>query len=57
MGKSPTDDARKRRCVDRRLRQSVRFARILKLLELLQGRDRHDTESLAMELEVGRLTD
>jgi hypothetical protein len=57
MGKSPTDDARKRRCVDRRLRQSVRFARILKLLELLQRRDRHDTMSLATELEVGRLTD
>ena len=56
MGKSPPHDAGKRRDADRRLRQSVRFARVLKLLELLQGRDRHDTVSLATELEVGRRT-
>jgi predicted DNA-binding transcriptional regulator YafY len=56
MGKSPLLDAGKRRDADRRLRQSVRFARVLKLLELLQSRDRHDTVSLAMELEVGRRT-
>jgi predicted DNA-binding transcriptional regulator YafY len=56
MGKLPAGDAGKRRDVDRRLRQSVRFARVLKLLELLQGRDRHDTVSLATELEVGRRT-
>ena len=55
-GKSPAGDAGKRRDVDRRLRQAARFARILKLLELLQGRDRHDTVSLAAELEVGRRT-
>ena len=55
-GKSPASDAGKRRDADRRLRQSVRFARVLKLLELLQGRDRHDTVSLAAELEVGRRT-
>jgi predicted DNA-binding transcriptional regulator YafY len=46
----------KRRDSERRLRQSVRFARILKLLELLQGHDHHDTVSLATELEVTRRT-
>jgi len=55
-GKSPAVDGGKRRDADRRLRQAVRFARILKLLELLQGRDRHDTVSLAKELEVSRRT-
>ena len=54
--KSPAVDGGKRRDADRRLRQAVRFARILKLLELLQGRDRHDTVSLAKELEVSRRT-
>jgi predicted DNA-binding transcriptional regulator YafY len=54
--KSPADDAGKRRDADRRLRQSVRFARILKLLELLQCRERQDTVSLAAGLEVGRRT-
>ncbi len=37
-------------------RQAVRFARILKLLELLHGRDRNDMASLAAALEVGRRT-
>jgi predicted DNA-binding transcriptional regulator YafY len=55
-GKSPAGNGGKRRDADRRLRQSVRFARILRLLELLQGRDRHDTVSLANELEVSRRT-
>ena len=55
-GKSPAVDGGGRRDADRRLRQAVRFARILKLLELLQGRDRHDTVSLAKELEVSRRT-
>ena len=53
---SPAADGGKRRDADRRLRQAVRFARILKLLELLQGRDRHDTASLAKDLEVSRRT-
>ena len=67
MGHSPQKDDQnrrkphravsgKRRDSERRLRQSVRFARILKLLELLQGRDHHDTVSLATELEVSRRT-
>ena len=67
MGHSPPKDDQnrrqppraasgKRRDSERRLRQSVRFARILKLLELLQGRDQHDTVSLATELEVSRRT-
>ena len=55
-GKSPAVDGGERRDADRRLRQAVRFARILKLLELLQGRDRHDTVSLATGLEVSRRT-
>ena len=55
-GKSPAVVGSERRDADRRLRQAVRFARILKLLELLQGRDRHDTVSLATGLEVSRRT-
>lgn len=50
--KSAPDVARKRRDADRRLRQHVRFARILKLLEILQGRRRQNAASLAQEMEV-----
>ena len=56
MAKSPDVDGGKRRDADRRLRQAVRFGRILRLLEILQGRGRHDTVSLAGELEVSRRT-
>lgn len=56
MAKSAAVDGGKRRDADRRLRQAVRFARILRLLEILQGRGRHDTVSLAGELEVSRRT-
>ncbi len=50
--KSAPDVAQKRRDADRRLRQHVRFARILKLLEILQGRRRQNAASLAQEMEV-----
>jgi predicted DNA-binding transcriptional regulator YafY len=46
----------KRADADRRLRQSVRFARIMRLLEHLLSRFSHDTGSLARELEVCRRT-
>src|SRR5689334_3533282 len=48
--------ARKRRDADRRVRQHVRFARILQLLEILQGRRRQNAASLAKEMEVSTRT-
>ncbi len=54
--KQSSVNAGKQRDADRRLRQSIRFARILKLLELLQCRVRHNAVSLARELEVSRRT-
>ena len=56
FGKKPRNDAGKRRDVDRRLRQSIRFAHILKLLERLQSRVNHNALSLAWELGVSRRT-
>jgi predicted DNA-binding transcriptional regulator YafY len=51
-GKTPKNDAKKRRDSERRVRQAARFARILRLLELLQSRVRYKAGSLAAELEV-----
>lgn len=41
---------------DRRLRQAARFARILRVLELIQGRGRYDISELARELECSART-
>jgi predicted DNA-binding transcriptional regulator YafY len=49
-------DAKKRPDADRRVRQAGRFARILKLLERLPSRVRHNAGSLATELGVTRRT-
>jgi biotin operon repressor len=53
-GESPAADGGNRRDSDRRFHQADRFALILKLSERLQGRDCHETASLAKELEVSR---
>lgn len=52
-----SDDYRPRRSEsDRRLRQAARFARILRILECIQGRGRYDVEELARELECSPRT-
>ena len=47
----PTEDRPRRSESDRRLRQAARFARVLRVLELIQGRGRYGIEDLAQELE------
>jgi len=41
---------------DRRLRQAGRFARILRVLEMIQGRARYGVKEIAVELEVSERT-
>ena len=41
---------------DRRLRQATRFARILRVLEMIQGRARYSVKDMAAELEVSERT-
>jgi predicted DNA-binding transcriptional regulator YafY len=51
------DEVRPRRSdSDRRLRQAARFARVLRVLELIQGRGRSDIKDLAHELECSERT-
>jgi predicted DNA-binding transcriptional regulator YafY len=46
----PKDDRPRRSDSDRRLRQASRFARVLRVLELIQGRARHGVKEIAAEL-------
>ena len=41
---------------DRRLRQANRFARILRIMQLIQGRGRWDAKSIAQEIECSQRT-
>ena len=50
------NDRRRRSESERRLRQAARFARVLRVLELIQGRGRYNIESLASELECSERT-
>jgi predicted DNA-binding transcriptional regulator YafY len=52
----PNRDSPKRPDSDRRLRQATRFARVLRVLELIQGRGRYDINHLARELECSPRT-
>jgi hypothetical protein len=54
--KKSSVDGSNRRDANRRVRQAEKFARILRLLELLQSRTRHNAESLARGLVVTRRT-
>jgi predicted DNA-binding transcriptional regulator YafY len=53
---TPDRDRPRRSESDRRLRQAGRFARILRVLELIQGRARYDIKELARELECSERT-
>jgi predicted DNA-binding transcriptional regulator YafY len=48
--------AAKRTDADRRLRQNIRLARVLRVLQLLQGRGRWNAKSIAAELECSERT-
>ena len=50
------DDRPKRSDSDRRLRQAARFARLLRVLELIQGRARYGVKEIAAELECSERT-
>jgi predicted DNA-binding transcriptional regulator YafY len=51
------DEARPRRSEsDRRLQQATRFARVLRVLELIQGRGRYGVKEMAAELECSERT-
>jgi predicted DNA-binding transcriptional regulator YafY len=51
------DEARPRRSEsDRRLQQAARFARVLRVLELIQGRGRYGVKEIAAELECSERT-
>ncbi len=50
------EDHAKRSDSDRRLRQAARFARVLRVLELIQSRGRYDINGLARELECSERT-
>jgi predicted DNA-binding transcriptional regulator YafY len=50
------NDRRRRPDSERRLRQASRFARVLRVLELIQGRGRYDIKNLAYELECSERT-
>lgn len=52
----PTANQPRRPDSDRRLRQAARLARILRVLELIQGRGRYDNAELARELECSPRT-
>jgi predicted DNA-binding transcriptional regulator YafY len=52
----PMNDRPKRPDSDRRLRQASRFARILRVLELIQGRARYGVKDIAAELECSERT-
>ena len=48
----PDDDHPRRSESDRRLQQATRFARVLRVLELIQGRGRYNADDLARELDA-----
>ena len=52
----PKEDHPRRPDSDRRLRQASRFARILRVLELIQGRTPYGAKEIATELEVSERT-
>lgn len=52
----PKDDRPRRSDSDRRLRQAARFARVLRVLELIQGRARYGVKEIATELECSQRT-
>jgi hypothetical protein len=52
----PNDDRPKRSDSDRRLRQAARFARVLRVLELIQGRARYGVKEIAAEVECSERT-
>lgn len=52
----PQGDPARRPDSDRRLRQSGRFARILRVLEMIQGRARYGVKEIAAELECSERT-
>ncbi|SIO63222.1 Predicted DNA-binding transcriptional regulator YafY, contains an HTH and WYL domains [Singulisphaera sp. GP187] len=52
----PKDDRPRRSDSDRRLRQAARFARVLRVLELIQGRGRSTIKEIALELECSERT-
>jgi len=52
----PDEEHPRRPDSDRRLRQASRFARILRVLEMIQGRARYGAKDMAAELEVSERT-
>jgi len=52
----PDEEHPRRPDSDRRLRQASRFARILRVLEMIQGRARYGVKEIAAELEVSERT-
>ena len=52
----PDEEHPRRPDSDRRLRQAGRFARILRVLEMIQGRARYGVKEIAAELEVSERT-
>lgn len=52
----PDEDHRRRPDADRRLRQAVRFSRVLRVLELIQGHGRYGVKEIAAELECSERT-
>jgi predicted DNA-binding transcriptional regulator YafY len=52
----PEGEQPRRPDADRRLRQASRFARILRVLEMIQGRARYGVKEIASELEVSERT-
>jgi predicted DNA-binding transcriptional regulator YafY len=52
----PDEEHPRRPDSERRLRQTVRLARVLKILEMIQGRARYGPKEIAAELEVSERT-
>ena len=52
----PADDPPRRPDPERRLRQAARFARVLRVLEMIQGRGRRTVKEIAGELECSERT-
>ena len=52
----PDEEHPRRPDSERRLRQTVRLARVLKILEMIQGRARYGPKQIAAELEVSERT-
>ena len=52
MAKKEHPDQPRRPDADRRLRQASRFARVLRVLEIIQGRGRYGVKQIATELET-----